>query len=395
MADKTAIDIESLKTQSGDLTEEQRSAIQETMQEELYGEKKPDEKKEEEVVEEQEPDEKKAPEDKQETPEQKLARETEEAKKADEDLLKKPEEELSAEDKTRKADLLKVQEENAFNEDAKNLALEKTISVEDAKKELESYKKIAEKYKGNPKEMAKALLHSQREFLRLQDEHNKLKTQPQPKDLGEGESIIDGKRFTREETKKMLVETYRKEFPEVSEDMDDDKVFKLAVDRIKVKQESLHEANMKELSGQAKEKRSELINSLKDSEKEYSAEIKGLLEKTADHILMHPDWSFDDVKSWSRGRYFTPEKIEEVRKEGYKKGLEEAKILGVKGDANRGSNNGKPPVKSKGVAEQLTAEEKETALGMYKMDGIPDEKKYEMYMDFKKHQEEKKKKRGT
>ena len=393
MAEKietSVISEETLKSQTTDLTDEQKDAIREEVVKEF---EKPDD--EEPIAEKTDDDE--APEsddEDKETPEAKTAREEKERKDADDVLLKKPETELSDEEKTRKADLVKQKEESEIAEESKSLALEKKISVEDAKKELESYKKISEKYKNNPKEMAKALLNSQREFLKLQQEHNKLKDEPRPSELKEGEAIVDGKKLSKEEVRTILVEGYRKEYPDIAEEMDDDKVYKLAVTRLKDKQSAMWESEQKELSGKAIEKRSQLLGSLTETEKEYSDQIKGLLEQTSNQVLMHPDWSFEDVKSWARGRYFTPEKLEELRTESFKKGAEEAKILGVKEREQKGSTNGKTPPAKKAVASQLTEDEKEQALSMYRMDGISDEQKFEMFIDYKKHQKEINKNRG-
>ena len=400
VVEKSVLDPEVLKSQTSDLTDEQKEAIRLDVQKDIEKsseEEKDDEEnesEEEDQAEEGTPKEEKKKEN-EETPEDKTAREIKEKEQAEAELLKKPDEELSEEEKPKKAELVKHKQEAEFTEEAKGLALERKISVEDAKKELESYNKIAEKYKSNPKEMAKALLNSQREYLRLQTEHNKLKNEPQPGDLQEGEAIVDGKKLSKEEVFKILVDGYRKEFPEIAEDMDDPKVYRLAVTRLKDKQMAMRESERVELSGKAKEKRSELINSLTDNEKEYAAEIKGLLEKTSDHVLMHPDWNFGDVKNWARGKYFTSEKMEDIRKEAFKKGVEEAKILGEKEKKGAGSGKGITPPAKKTVAAQLTEDEKNQALSMYRMDGITDEQKFEMFLDYKEHQRKVDKNRRT
>ena len=156
----------------------------------------------------------------------------------------------------------------------------------------------------------------------------------------------------------------------------------------------MFEAHTVELSGKAKEKRVEVLGTLTEAEKEYSSDIKGLLEKTPDATIMHEDWSFDDVKSWARGKYYTPEKMEEIRKDSFKKGQEEAKILGLKEKDARGHSSGKTPVK-KTTAASLTEEQKEQALNMFRIEGISDDKKYEMYFDHLKTKEKIDKNRRT
>ena len=403
------LDQKTLKEQSTDLSEDQKAALRDEAIAERS--KKPEGEKDKKETEDKEEDgekDKKAPLNKEKeeetqddlTPEQEAEKEKadkeakdkadKEAKdKANKELLEKPEEELSEGDKKKKAILLKDKAEADFNQEAEAFSKEKNIPLDDAKKELVSYNKIAEKYKNNPKEMAKALLSSQREFLKLQDEHKKLKDAPQPANLKPGEAIIGGKLHSAEQVREILITGYREENPELTDGMEEDKIYKLAVAQMKERQKSAQETANKQLSLDAKEKRSKVLSGLSDSEKEYSEEITTLVNDTPDHVIMHEEWSLDDVKAWARGRYFSPEKVEDIRKEAFKKGREEAEILGVKENESPKPSSGKTPPKKKTFAEQLTEEDKDRARNMYRTEGLTDEQKFEMFLDFKNHTKKK------
>lgn len=412
MAEKNSIlDSDELKSQDSELSEDQRTAIQEEMTQRLYGPKKGEKKDDEENDEEEETPENKEDEGKEEeedgdravedkddkesddsedneTPEDKAKREAKEQEEAEEALLKKPETELSDEEKGKKATILKTREEKAFTEEATQFALANKMTIDEAKKELKSYQDMAAKYQNDPKKLGKALVHSQREGSKVAQELKQLRELPHPKDLGEGEMIINGKRYSKEETKKILVEGYRKEFPKVSENLDDDQVMELAVVRLKDQQKTMREAAQTKLAGEAKQKRTDVLATLTDDEKDYSAEIRALVEKTPDATIMDEDWDFEEVKAWARGRYWTPDRIKAIRIESFNKGKEEAKILGRKENDGKGSNKGKPPAPK--AKTTLTQEQKEEALNMFKTDGISDEKKFEMYADVLKKRQKKK-----
>ena len=390
-AEKNVLDPEVLKTQES-LSDEQRDALH------LEATKAREEKDDTEDKDTKDEDDK-APDTKPEKVEkkdtQKTAEETDEEdedpKKADEELLKKPDEALSKEEKTKKAELIKQKTEFEFTQEADALSKEKNISVDDAKKELQSYNKIAEKYKNSPKEMAKALLSFQREFNTTKEELKKLKEAPRPSDLKPGEAIINGKVHSAEAVREILVDGYREEHPEVTEGLDDDKVYQLAVVKIKEQREANFKSESAKLSVNAKEKRSKVMTELSDNEKDYSDSIQSLVNETPDHVLMDENWSFEDVKSWARGKHFTNDKLEEIRKEAFKKGREEAEILGIKEKGNSANSSGKAPAKAKTVSSQLTKDEQERARNMYRTEGLTDEQKFEMFLDFKNHQEKKNK----
>jgi hypothetical protein len=164
--------------------------------------------------------------------------------------------------------------------------------------------------------------------------------------------------------------------------MEDDKVYKLAVNRIQERQAAYSESEKTKLSAEAKDKRSSLLSQVPDADKPYTADIKALLEKTSDYVIMHPDWSFEDVRAFARGRYLSPEKVQEIEKAAFNRGKEEREILGAKPPKPAGGN---PPAPKAGLSETLTEDEKSRARDMYKVDGLTDDQKYEMFIDLKKH----------
>jgi hypothetical protein len=377
---------EVLKTQSA-LNDDQRDALYEeaVKEREKDAEEKPEEKTPEEKTEEKPAEEDKAPEPEKEKDTQKSPEELkrEALEKTNKEILEKPEKDLTKDELAKRVILVKQKDEAELSARVDVFAKEKNIPAKQAREELESYRKIAEKYQKDPEKMAQAMLGLQREYNATREELKKIQTAPRQSDLKHGEAIINGKKLSAPEVREILIEGYRKENPAITEDMEDDKVFQLAVVRIKEKQAVQDEAYQNRLVITAKEKRSKVLSEVSEDDKDYVEEIEGLINETPDHVIVDQQWDYDAVKNWARGRYFTNDRIEEIRKEAFKKGQEEAEILGLK--EKETPPQGKAPSKGKSVSMQLTADEKTRALEMYRTEGLTDEQKFEMYIDFKNH----------
>ncbi len=399
--DPKALDLETLKTQDS-LSEEQIEAIGLSVLEEEKKEKEEPKEKPEEKIEKEKVDKSKEKEGTPESKEKETSELSEEEKaKAEKEkveveekrLLEAKDEELGEEDKVKKAELVKKQEEikqKAFDDEVASYAKESEMPFEEARKDLESISKLQEKYKNDPKQLAKANLYLQRLYTKTQEDLKALKDakpsiQAQQitydvviKYIDDGNLKVNGKPATRDE----VIEAYRQKESQLTENLDDESVLKLAAKAIKDGIEAQQKENTVKLSVDAKEKKSKLISDLSEEDKQYLPEIKPILDLQSDAQIMNPNFSTKDFILWAKGK--TKEQaVKEAEERGYKRGLEQAKILGVK----QTPEGGKPPKTKSSVT--LTAAQKERALNMYDGLEMTEEQKYEAYIDYLKDEKKK------
>jgi len=425
------IDQATLEAQEGNLTDEQNQAIALEALAESEGKKPEEDKKpeEEKSPEEKAPEEEKKPDkDKEESKEVAPKKETDitdedllsteddklsddqktkkvelvkniEAEKVkikteEDDLLAKKDEELSDEDKTKKAEIVKTREEadtQSAEAEVKAYAEEHKVTEDEARTDLESMAKIQEKYKDDPKQLAKANLHLQRLISKNQEES---KAQEEAKPIREvtvqaveqfmrdGEIVIDGKKKSMDET----VDAYREAYPKITEDLDDDKVLTLAAKDFKQAIDKQNLSARSELKDQARVKRDTLYDSIPEADKALIPEIKPLIEKLTDSQIVSNNFNVDTYVKFVKGGKYDDDvnKVKAEKKEfgakEYKRGLQEAKIL-----------NGSRPPEGKAPAgkgaKSLTDAEKKRAEEMFDGPGITQQMAHDSYRDILKDEE--------
>lgn len=386
MSNESIIDFEKLKTapQTGPLSEEAQDQIRRQADKELAeeeaarnGQTETTEPNKDDAP--NEPDAQPDPEkeareaEAKKAAEEKAAAEQAEAqKKTDEAILAKKEEDLTPEEKTRKGELLKVEEE-AFTEKVKQFAVAEKIPEDQARKQLESERAVLKKYEADPKKMARTIVHQQRMYSQLE---TKAKQEQEQKALAlaEGEIQVKGKRYAidSEEGKAIMVEAYREKLGEKSAGMDDDKVYEAAKAEWKQMVKNHYEATKAKVAEAAKSKREEMIKALPESAKPYQAAVEEVLKNTPDAHIVHEGFDIEDLVVVARGQFYTPEKIKELETAAFERGKENSRILGEKtasGAGTGGSNTktDKPDSPDEEVA-MLTPEQKTRALSMF--DGI-------------------------
>jgi hypothetical protein len=401
---KSLIDLDALKggRQTGPLSEETQEQIRQQADIEIAEEEaarnKPDENADDKKPD-IEPDKKEIPEDKKPDPtdeekqkieiEEKAVKEKEIKDKAeadlktkDEDILVKKDEDLAPEEKTRKIELLKVQADADSKEIELYAAAEK-ISVEEAKKVLESEKKILEKYQNEPKKLARAYVSSQREYGRLQS-RMKAEQEKAATVLHENEVVIHGKKTTFEEAKPTIVDAYRGMYPEKTEALDDDAVLSIAKKEYQEKVKDHLEGIKAKNAEEAKSRRAKIILSIPDSAEPYRESIEEMINNAPDERILQEDYDPTDMISWARGNHYSPEKIKELEDAAFKRGQENAKILGEKKPGAQSGGGGSPAKKETG-GEGLSADQKQRALDMWSGVSVwDDERKFKEYIEHMK-----------
>ena len=329
--------------------------------------------------------------------EETATKEAEELKKETERLLNAKPEDLSDEDKSKREELVKAQEEETKQKEAeskrvkedlekeiKTYATEHKISEEEARTDFESREKILEKYKGDPKQLALANLHLQRlyaktqEDLKVEKEATPLKSAKTAtiddyiKLIDDGKVQIKGKSITREEA----INIYREQYPDISEKIDDEAVIKLVGKELKEGFVKNQERELADVSANAVEKRTTLLNSLPETDKKFIPEIQPLLEKYPPQAIMSENFKLDDLVLWAKGKVYDKD-LKEFGEKEYKRGLQQAKIIGQK-ESPQGSGHTKVTVKPK---VNLTEDQKQRALEMYEGTTFTDEEKFANYAE--------------
>lgn len=398
------LDIKTLETQTTNLTDEQNEqlaldAIAEAEAEEKKAKDEvviPDEVQKD-IDEQKKKEEAAKPKEGEPSEEEKAAqkkKEEEDKQKEEERILNAKEEELSEEDKAKKPEIVKVREETknkSVEEEVQAYAKEMGVPIEEAREDLKSIASIQEKYKGDPKQLAKANLHIQRLYSKTQEELKSLKdAKPaeQPAHEVTIEAVMkymeDGKTTTKDGkpvTKEQIIAAYREANLDL-ETLDDEAIFvRAAKEYQSAINKSIVEAQA-QLGPKAKEKRETLFNSLPEADKKFLPEIKPLIEKLPDAQVMNESFDIGTYITYAKGKLFdtTIQQLEKDKKDfgdkEYKRGVEEAKILGT-----QETPDGKPP-KSKDIT--LTDKQKARAREMFDNKDITDEQAYQLYADLLK-----------
>lgn len=298
-----------------------------------------------------------------------------------EEARKKAETELSDEDKVllkEDSDAKAAARTAEIDKKALDYATKFGLGDEQAKKEVGKIFDMAEKYSKDPIEMAQALYHANAKLSQVSAQLKELNSKPLPDEL-----VIQGKKLSKQESDEMLVGMYRKHNPDISEDLDDEKVVVLARKELAEKVRQVNEQNAIELRSTAEGKRKQILDSLPESEKKFAADLKTALGRVTDSDMVAEDFSPEDYLRWSRGRYYHQD-IKEAEARGEKRALANKKIVQVRAGETGGSGGGGSAPKGKSGAITLSDDQKERALQMYDGQPLTDEAKYELFIDFEK-----------
>lgn len=358
-----------------DLTEEQLAAIEQEANEEYdgVGDEQEDSQEEEKGKNQGEDDaEKKEIEDESE---EKPEHEPEEKESKEEGGSEDKTEDKSGDKPEEKQEDKKKSEPTA--DEVKAYALKHEISEADAKKEIQKNRDTLAFYK-DPESLARSHRKLQSEFDSLKAKVDKGDKPEAPKLTGDPNQAI---RTHVDKNREQIVEKFRQKYPAKSELMTDEAIVEEVIDRAEQNYNVWREKRSIEITKEAADKRDVLISGLNETDKEFIADIKAALKETHDSIILDPEFTLSDIVRWAKGGKFD-DRVKTAYDEGYRKGKEEAQILGER-----------VPPKPKGTGAKtgsaevvnLNDDQKERALEMFDIPGLPDEEKFKMYKDtFKK-----------
>lgn len=402
MAEKSVIDDIKFEEGKSGLTEEQTSAIAEEAMKEIESEKTKEEQwenpadqeteeqkaeKEAELKSKEEADQKvkdeadakakqeadekakkeaaaKPPEN--ETKEQKEAREKEAAQKVA--------------DEGKKADVFKIPDDQRAKA-IEELALKESLTLKEAEEQIGKDEAIVNKYKKDPLEMARVVRNLQRESDKTKAEleaTRKAAAKPPAPVIRNLEEYVTNQ---LEPIRDKVVEAYKKENPKLTEGQSDEFVFEL------VKKDGVNVAighlkkNEENIVASAKEKRAEMLLSLSDVDKAFIPDIKAQLERTSPRQLLHADFKLQELIQWAKGGQLD-RLVKEAEDRGFKRGQENAKIIGEKlpGGASNKQASGSGAVKT--AEARLSDTQKQRAKDMFdSVPGMAEEDMFKAYID--------------
>jgi hypothetical protein len=323
-------------------------------------------------------------------------------KEAEEILLKTDDKELDEDSRYKKIAIQKIRddEKKKVEDDMlKGFSEKRKISIDDARKELEHIGKVSEKYKNDPKELAEAYLHIQRSYTKSQEELKRFQETAPIKAIEKltdediiadvidaGKITVKGKVATREE----IIESYRRSHANMDE-VDDTVVLTMIASTIRQGMISQKTSQMQDVKLKAKDKRIELVSGLEEKDKEFAETVKKVIENHSDEAILSDSFSVQDIIRWAKGEKYdelAPKQADEIKKaydEGFQKGKENAKILGVKSSETS-------PKESKGSKTvTLSDREKQEALNMFDTDSMTDDEKYASYSEIQSKRKKEKK----
>ena len=300
----------------------------------------------------------------------------------EDEVLSAKEDTLSDADKLRRIDILKGREETEKKE-ISLYAQAEGITEEEAAKAITAEKKLAEQYQNDPRKLARTARYWQSQHMKM-EARVKSESEARERNLGENEILIQGKKTTFDEAKPMMIQAYRNEFADKVADKSDDEVFEIAKTDYKNRVKNYYDSQAKRISDDARSKRAKMVLELPDHAKPFRKEIEESLALLPDAKIAQEDYTPDDIIAWARGRFYTPEKLKELDEAAFKRGQENARILGEKVSVKPGAGSAaKPEVPSADKEiDMLTSDQKDRALNMYgDTKNWDDKRKFREYID--------------
>jgi hypothetical protein len=260
------------------------------------------------------------------------------------------------------------------------LALQESLTLKEAEEQIVKDEAIVNKYKQNPIEMARALRLLQRDADKAKAELEATRKAAGKPPAPVMNNVKDYVQSQLDPIKDKLIVLYKKEYPEITDGLDDEKVYgMIKKDAIERTSKTLEENESKIVSA-GKEKRAELIMGLAEQDKAFLPDIKAALDRTNPRQLLDKSFDINELIYWAKGRQMD-RLVKEAEERGYLRGQEQSQIIGqkVSGAGNK-QQSGSGAKKSSGG--RLSDEQKERALDMFDgAEGMSEEDKFTAYIE--------------
>ena len=270
------------------------------------------------------------------------------------------------------------------------------VSEDEAKELVDREKAYAEKYKvpynKENQKLIKANRHLQANHDRLDNKVKSFEEQAEPEivDIPEkkwveainaGEVVLKGVKRSKDE----VIDAYKEAHHE-SEDFSDDAVVLLASKLCKADYDNSSRNYLDKVKGVAKDKRTQLLDSVAEEDAEFKKEFKSILLATPDQIVARTSYDFSKVQQYVYGKAFkdlrqnAKKKESDAEKRGYDRGFSDRKIKGKKSSATSSGSGANTNETSS--SKSLNDNEKAEAIYMFR--DMEEQVAFEMYSDLKK-----------
>ena len=248
-------------------------------------------------------------------------------------------------------------EDNIITEHAQKQGM----TYAEAKVDLEANQSVVNNYK-TPEEMARALRSTQSAYDKLK---NQSQEQEKPVFQRQPDSVIlkQAKVYFVEDDKGVKeVEAYRDEFPASTQHLEDDAVVEILAKQGVENYKKYADDQESEIKQTAQKRRDEIISSIEDEDRKFLPDVKSVLENTNPQYLLSKMFNVEDLLRHARGektRYQSS--LKEAEERGYKRGAEQAEIVGAK----TGTGGGQRPSGAGVVQGGLSNAQKKRASDMF------------------------------
>ena len=284
-----------------------------------------------------------------ETPESETTDETTEAPAAENEVTDKP-------------------AESAPEDKIKAYAEKNSLTIDEAKDEIEKTERIIAQYKNDPAEMAKALRNKDREYSKLRAETEKAKPKQEVfRRMDENQFHNWAKNRFSNPTPDMLdadgnvkmVQEFRRKYPAKSEIMTDEAIVEEIIDASYREYQGVAAQKESEVKSEAQKMRETLVQSVPESDRKFVPYVKKVLQEADDAGLLQGDFDVSFALRLAKGERYDAD-IKEAEERGFKRAQQKATIAGVR-PAGAGTSG-----VAKSVAKvQLNDQQKERAELMF------------------------------
>lgn len=250
------------------------------------------------------------------------------------------------------------------------------LNAEEAKDEIAKLRAISKKYNDDPVKLAKA-------YREVQSGYDKLKVTASSNISPAVAAIAANPRSyvigeVKKNADKLIIE-FREQNPARSRDMDDEQVMEEVVERGTYAIQNQIRNYEIQLKKDASNKREEFIKGVSEADRRYLPEIKPVLDQLPDYQIIGPNFRFEDLVSWAKGKSvdrLIKETEERVRKEYENK---DRKIVGQITKPAQATKVKQTPEQSK--SNGMSKWQKDQALQMFASTAMSEEEMFEAYIE--------------
>ena len=259
-------------------------------------------------------------------------------------------------------------DESKIDDYVDEYSVKEGITKEASREIIEKDIETAKGFSYDPVKMARSIRSSQSEYGKLQ---NKIKELEATKEETPEIQISDQGMRTKTAFYKKddLLDMYKKDYPELTEDLEDDKVWELVKQHTATHIKEDESKRVSQAKLLADDKIDDIVNNLSDKDKEFSKDLKDILRFSDPVIVSKNDFDPVHYLNAIKGQYFD-ERIKNAREEAYKRGRESVRIK-----VPSGSSKGHTPSKRKTVS--LSSSDQKEALSLFST--LEDQDAFEAY----------------